>query len=233
MKTLNLKRPKWEDVSKAYNEINEIGKAEYYNTLKKAKQEGLSDNMARHRAELAQAQKRYEKVGGQALREFNRDSESYINTCAFKLSYALNYGGMPLNKYISRQQITSRPIAFQNALILGDKANNNYFMRVKEIRQFLQLKSVWGNADEPYNPKIMKTKQENIDFYNNEFSKFDKSGVVAMIISGWSDAGGHITLWDGANELNKVFLDYDENLYNNYLLYGNAIVTELYFWELK
>ena len=25
-----------------------------------------------------QAQKRYEKVGGQALREFNRDSESYI-----------------------------------------------------------------------------------------------------------------------------------------------------------
>ena len=180
-----------------------------------------------------QAQKRYEKVGGQALREFNRDSESYINTCAFKLSYALNYGGMPLNKYISRQQITSRPIAFQNALILGDKANNNYFMRVKEIRQFLQLKSVWGNADEPYNPKIMKTKQENIDFYNNEFSKFDKSGVVAMIIGGWSDAGGHITLWDGANELNKVFLDYDENLYNNYLLYGNAIVTELYFWELK
>ena len=184
MKTLNLKRPKWEDVSKAYKEINEIGKAEYYNTLEKAKQEGLSDNMARHRAELAQAQKRYEKVGGQALREFNRDSESYINTCAFKLSYALNYGGMPLNKYISRQQITSRPIAFQNALILGDKANNNYFMRVKEIRQFLQLKSVWGNADEPYNPKIMKTKQENIDFYNNEFSKFDKSGVVAMIING-------------------------------------------------
>ena len=160
-------------------------------------------------------------------------SKSYINTCAFKLSYALNYGGMPLNNYMSRQQITSRPIAFQNALILGDKANNNYFMRVKEIRQFLQLKSVWGNADEPYNPKIMKTKQENIDFYNNEFSKFDKSGVVAMIISGWSDAGGHITLWDGANELNKVFLDYDENLYNNYLLYGNAIVTELYFWELK
>lgn len=177
-----------------------------------------------------QAQKRYEKVGGQALREFNRDSESYINTCAFKLSYALNYGGMPLNKYISRQQITSRPIAFQNALILGDKANNNYFMRVKEIRQFLQLKNVWGNADKPYNPKTMTTKQENIDFYNNELSRFNKNGVVAMIISGWSNAGGHITLWNGED---KKFLDYDENLYNNYLLYGNAIVTELYFWELK
>lgn len=51
-----------------------------------------------------------------------------------------------------------------------------------------------------------------------------------MIISGWSNAGGHITLWNGED---KKFLDYDENLYNNYLLYGNAIVTELYFWELK
>ena len=230
MKTLNLKRLKWESVSKAYIEINEIGKAEYYSTLEKAIQEGVSDNIAYHRAELAQAQKRYEKVGGQALREFNRDSESYINTCAFKLSYALNYGGMPLKNYMSRQQITSRPIAFQNALILGDKANNNYFMRVKEIRQFLQLKNVWGNADKPYNPKTMTTKQENIDFYNNELSRFNKNGVVAMIISGWSNAGGHITLWSGED---KKFLDYDENLYNNYLLYGNAIVTELYFWELK
>ena len=29
MKTLNLKRPKWENVSKAYNEINEIGNIAY------------------------------------------------------------------------------------------------------------------------------------------------------------------------------------------------------------
>ncbi|GAB0174100.1 hypothetical protein NHP164001_21270 [Helicobacter trogontum] len=51
-----------------------------------------------------------------------------------------------------------------------------------------------------------------------------------MIISGWSNAGGHITLWSGKD---KKFLDYDPNLYNNYLLYRNIIVTKLYFWELK
>lgn len=137
---------------------------------------------------------------------------------------------MLLRKYMLKQPITSRPSEFRNALILRDKDNNNYFMRVKEMRQFLQLKSVWGNADEPYNPKSMQTKQENIDFYENEFSKFNKNGVVAMIINGWSNAGGHITLWNGET---KSFVDYDPNLYNNYLLYGDAVVTKLYFWELK
>lgn len=72
----------------------------------------------------------------------------------------------------------------------------------------------------------MRTKQDNIIFYNNEFSKFSKNGVVAMIISGWSDANGHITLWNGKD---KKFLDN-----SNYLLDSRdiVIVKELYFWEL-
>ncbi|WP_394949830.1 T6SS effector amidase Tae4 family protein [uncultured Helicobacter sp.] len=72
----------------------------------------------------------------------------------------------------------------------------------------------------------MRTKQDNIIFYNNEFSKFSKNGVVAMIISGWSDANGHIALWNGKD---KKFLDN-----SNYLLDSRdiVIVQELYFWEL-
>lgn len=72
----------------------------------------------------------------------------------------------------------------------------------------------------------MRTKQENIIFCSNEFSKFSKSGVVAMIISGWGDANGHITLWSGKD---KKFLDN-----SNYLLDSRdtVIVKKLYFWEL-
>lgn len=72
----------------------------------------------------------------------------------------------------------------------------------------------------------MRTKQENIIFYNSKFSEFSKNGVVAMIISGWSDANGHVTLW---NEKDKKFLDN-----SNYLLDSRdiIIVKELYFWEL-
>ncbi|STP07422.1 T6SS effector amidase Tae4 family protein [Helicobacter fennelliae] len=72
----------------------------------------------------------------------------------------------------------------------------------------------------------MITKQENIIFYNSKFSKFSKNGVVAMIISGWGDANGHITLWSGKD---KKFLDN-----SNYLLDSRdtVIVKKLYFWEL-
>lgn len=79
--SIECRRPSWESVSKAYTEINNIGKEEYYSIFGKAKIEGVSDDIAYYRAELAQAQKRYEKVGGQVLREFNRDSNAYINLC--------------------------------------------------------------------------------------------------------------------------------------------------------
>lgn len=45
-----------------------------------------------------------------------------------------------------------------------------------------------------------------------------------MIISGWSNATGHITLWDGEQ---KEFLDH-----SNYWLQSDCTVEELYFWEL-
>ncbi|RDU60068.1 hypothetical protein CQA53_11100 [Helicobacter didelphidarum] len=173
-------------------------------------------------------------VGGTPLSEyinyknfFGRSAgyADYSNTCALQVSYALNYGGMPIKDSISRDK-TKRPKGFENVTILQGTDNHNYITGVINITSFLQLKSFWGNADEPYNPKTMTTKQENINFYNNEFSKFDKSGVVAMIISGWSNADGHITLWNGKD---KKFLD---NF--NYLLDVRdiVIIKKLYFWEL-
>ncbi|RDU59422.1 hypothetical protein CQA44_11450 [Helicobacter sp. MIT 14-3879] len=170
------------------------------------------------------SQARYNLVGKQAQSEFNRDSNAYINTCALQVSYALNKGGMPLENYLSRNK-AKRPKGFEEATILQGEDNHNYLTGVNFMIKLLQLQEVWGNADKPYNPKRMQTKQENINFYNNEFSKFDKNGVIAMIISGWSDASGHITLWGGEE---KEFLDN-----SNYLMQLDCIVKELYFWELK
>ncbi|RDU65297.1 hypothetical protein CQA53_06650 [Helicobacter didelphidarum] len=175
---------------------------------------------------------RYTLVGGQLLEIYNPNNKHTENTCAMQISYMLNKNGMFIENYIS-QRVSKQPAGVKDDFVLVGSDKHNYIVRVETLIKLFQLENFWGHADEPYNPKEMTTKQENINFYNNEFSKFDKSGVVAMIISGWNNAGGHITLWDGANELNKIFLDYDENLYNNYLLYGNAIVTALYFWELK
>ncbi|TLD86588.1 hypothetical protein LS69_006200 [Helicobacter sp. MIT 05-5294] len=147
----------------------------------------------------------------------------YQNSCALQISYALNESQMFIEQYLSRK-VEKQPQGIEdNSIALGDDGHN-YIIKVKTLIQFFQLKEVWGDADEPYNPKIMQTEQDNINFYNNEFSKFNKNGVVAMMISGWSNATGHITLWDGEE---KEFLDN-----SNYLIQSNCIVKELYFWEL-
>lgn len=177
---------------------------------------------------------RYALVGGTPLSEYinhknffgrSPNYADYSNTCALQVSYALNYGGMPLKDFISRDK-TKRPKGFENITILQGTDNYDYITGVINVINLLQLKSVWGDADKPYNSKIMITKQENIIFYNSKFSKFSKSGVVAMIISGWGDANGHITLWSGKD---KKFLDN-----SNYLLDSRdtVIVKKLYFWEL-
>lgn len=74
----------------------------------------------------------------------------------------------------------------------------------------------------------MKTKRENRDFYDNEFSKFGKSGIVVMRIKGFIDATeGHTTLWNGED---KHFEDF--KISENYLI-GNHNVVDFQFWELK
>lgn len=146
-----------------------------------------------------------------------KDYADYSNTCALQVSYALNYGGIPLHTEIKAKEYHS---------IYGKDKEYLYITGVINTINFLLSKSVWGNADEPYSPKSMQIKQENIDFYNNEFSKFDKSGVVAMIINGWDNANGHITLWNGKK---KQFIDN-----TNYLLDKRdwVVIEKLYFWEL-
>lgn len=75
--------------------------------------------------------------------------------------------------------------------------------------------------------KTMNTKLENESFFYNELLTLNKNGLVAMKISGWNNAKGHITLWNGRE---NQFMD---NV--NYLLdeRSNVIVTEFHFWALK
>lgn len=54
--------------------------------------------------------------------------------------------------------------------------------------------TVWGNADEPYSPKTMTTKQENIIFLN-KLKSLNKQGIITMRIN-FSDAQEHTTLWN-------------------------------------
>lgn len=194
--SIECRRPSWDNMSEAYEKINSLS-----------------------------IPKRYELVGGTPLALYKANPLGYENTCAMQISYIFNQNGIFLEQYISRDE-TKQPIGIKDDSILRGSDGHNYVIRVKTMVKVLMLKDFFGNADEPYNPKFMQIKQENIDFYNNEFSKFDKSGVVAMIINGWNNANGHITLWNGKK---KQFIDN-----TNYLLDKRnwVVIEKLYFWEL-
>ena len=213
MKTLNLKRPKWESVSKAYIEINEIGK-------------NLNDDYIK--SEL-----RYNFLGGKIQRAFEREKTKYVNTCAVRVSYALNYGGMPLKEsLISNVKSDRHKVMLQNmknaieTYNRLDKSNNYYITSSIDMETFLWIK--FGSPE--IIQKTMTTKQENIIFLN-KLKSLNKQGIITMRIN-FSDAQGHTTLW------NKDRVMYSSNYLVEYIIQNNAryynpVVTEAHFWELK
>lgn len=190
---IKCKRPNWDKVKKAYEDIDKLGANETSPTKK--------------------AKPKYELVGGKPYDKFNKSPTIYEDTCALKMSYALNYGGMPLIK----------PTANTKTYIGED--NKIYVLGSQDIGDFLYVK--W-KYEKPYNPKYMSSKNENTAFYNDEFMSFDKNGIVVMKIVGWGESAyGHTTLWNGKE---GKFVDN-----SNFLLdvRDNVIVTKFYFWELK
>lgn len=155
---------------------------------------------------------KYKLIGGPAEKEFNRAPNVYENACALRLSYALNHGGMPIKDNKQPSGGTS----------LKGADGNIYYTGIYTVRDFLALN--WGKADKPYTLKVMSTKQQNSDLYD-ELTKFKKKGVVYMKVTGWRDAAGHVTLWTGSD-----FADGSDYLRDTR---DFVIVTEFQFWELK
>jgi hypothetical protein len=113
-------------------------------------------------------------IGGALLR--NIDVPGFGpngNTCAVRMSRALNYGGQP----ISSQLVTSLKL---NTLTGAD--NKLYLFRVRELKTY--VKSALG---------ITSTSIKS--GFANAFA--NQRGIVAFEVTGWSDASGHFALWNG------------------------------------
>lgn len=189
---VEVKLSRWDRIKIAYQRIDNLGKSEQ-DPVQKAKP-------------------KYELIGGEPYDKFKNAPHTYENTCALRMSYALNYGGIPI-----------QPTPDTKILIGGDK--KLYVLGSQDIRNFLYVK--W-KYQKPYNPKYMDSKQENQSFYQDELLQFKKNGIVVMRIDGWGESAyGHATLWDGKD---KKFVDD-----SNYLLddRDKVIVRQFYFWELE
>ncbi len=111
-------------------------------------------------------------IGGNVEKNI-RDPEiqqRWTNTCAVRMSYILNVSGTPIPR-IPGQTVTG-----------GDK--HQYFFRVRNLISFLQRK--WGNPEivkyPPYGGGALAGRQ----------------GVILFEVSGWADAAGHATLYNGS-----------------------------------
>lgn len=112
-----------------------------------------------------------EMIGGNvALNVNHRDPKlRWANTCAVRLSYVLNYSGMPIP-----------PIPGQT---VSGADKRWYFYRVRNLITFLEQR--WGRAEVVEYPP------------SGGGVLAGQRGLILFEVSGWSDAQGHATLFDG------------------------------------
>lgn len=148
----------------------------------------------------------YAHVGGQAAEHYQEDPVSYANACALRMSHGFNYGGY----VIPRGTI----IPGQSIYRVRGSDKLPYILRVNHVIHF--IKHNWGSADMVLQPA--------------EAGRLaGRKGLIVMEVSGWGDATGHVTLWNGDQTG-------DGSDYHNprNASYGARVsLTRILFWELK
>jgi hypothetical protein len=107
------------------------------------------------------------KIGGHVQK--NIDAGIFQNACPIRMSYVLNSTGYPVSKSDAYQTVSGAD-------------GKQYIFRVNDMMNYLA--SVLGKADKTVrNPSPA-------DFANLK-------GIIVVKGHGWSNAQGHVTLWNG------------------------------------
>lgn len=143
----------------------------------------------------------YAIIGGKVQQLYNENPISYSNTCSIRISRSLNYGGMPIDK-------NKVPI---NAYHQKGVDGYSYFFRVKDIERFLELNFGKPELDIKTNGMNVSTQFKNI------------KGIIIFEVN-FSDATGHVTLWEGAMCGDHCYFSNDN---------PKKIATRVKLWVLK
>ncbi|HEX5752995.1 MAG TPA: type VI secretion system amidase effector protein Tae4 [Archangium sp.] len=160
------------------------------------------------------------------------DEPAYANTCALRMSYALNHSGVKL-----------KPAPSKGGNLKGDD-KLNYWLRVKdlaaELNRLFKAPDLTLTYPTPM-PKpggTARTAETYVQQHPTEYlarqklaqdtllSKIsNKNGIVVFNVTGWSDATGHFTLWEGATQ-NLLYVGANT-------AEKNPTSPEYYFWLVK
>lgn len=111
------------------------------------------------------------KIGGNVQKNIEMPEGGFRNACPIRMSYVLNKTGFPIAK--------SRLYAMVSG---GD--GQQYLYRVADMMTYME--KTFGRPD-----KTVRAPKES-DFAGMK-------GIIVVKGSGWGDARGHVTLWDGRN----------------------------------
>lgn len=146
-----------------------------------------------------QAKDVYELVGGNAYELYKENPTGYANACALRLSRAFNYGGLEITSSASGYKVAG-----------GD--GRRYLLRVVDI--IALVKANFGTPD----VEVATEGQDVTDQF------IDKKGILIFDVSGWGDATGHVTLWNGAECGDSCYFVHSQ---------PGVTTTKVLFWELK
>ena len=124
-------------------------------------------------------------VGGSvAVNIQNPDpKQRWKNTCAVRLSYILNHSGLLIPR--------------EPGQTVSGADKKQYYFRVKYLLNFLER--CWGNAEVVDYPPVNALK--------------GKKGVIIFEVTGWSDARGHATLYDGTSCYDHCYFNQPDATY--------------------
>lgn len=138
-------------------------------------------------------------IGGLVARNINNPNpkERWENTCAVRMSYILNQAGLKI------------PVTPGKTVTGGD--GRQYFFRVEAVIEFLQ--KTWGPPDliapYPASGSVLGGKQ----------------GIILFSVTGWTNAKGHATLWNGHDCYDHCYFDVPDD--------PRIHTTRASFWRLS
>lgn len=144
----------------------------------------------------------YQSVGGEAYELYKQNPAGYANACALRLSIAFNNGGLIITSSSTGYKVKG-----------GDGKNYKYLLRVKDMISF--VKANLGQPD-----LTIKTNGQDKE---SEF--MGKNGILIFSVTGWRDASGHVTLWNGRDCGDSCYFTHPADR-------PDVKTTEILFWEL-
>lgn len=198
------------------------------------------DMIATYPSESIKSADFYPMVSEEWVKNVKENPGDWSNTCAGRMSYALNHSGIALHKSPSGG-------SFKGA------DNKHYWFRVRELKAYLKNRFKAGDIEYILKPLPLNVTdaifQDRVkEVKTNVLEKISgKHGIIVFDVSGWSDASGHFTLWDGSN---LVYVgppgDHNDRGSAEYYFWLTRLIaddkgnttkviqtTKVTFWELK